>query len=555
MPVNQVFELLKVRKLHVWRKLLHIFCVYICESKKNKRKTIDCMNTGNVKNIMAIILVAIISSLVTIFGYSVVSNKNSASIVGTTSTTERSEYSDSFNQDNNNNNNVRLASLVTNEGYPDFTEAAAKSVDGVVHVKVKSVSQQQQYPSPLDFFFGFGERNMQPREQIGFGSGVIISKDGYIITNNHVVENGTEVSVTLNDDREFVAKVIGADPQTDIALLKIEGDDFHYLTFGNSDALKVGEWVLAVGNPFNLTSTVTAGIVSAKNRGNIVGGGDLSIQSFIQVDAAVNRGNSGGALVNTRGELIGINTAIFSQSGDFNGLAFAVPISIAGKIAADLKQYGAVQRAVLGIQVQNIEMLKRQDPEKAKELSQISGVLIDDFADRSAAKAAGLEKGDIIKAINDVKIKNFAGLQNQLSRYRPGDKVKVTVDRKGKENSYNVELKNDAGNTEIQKSKNSMDFLGATFNELSNSKKQQYGISSGVEVASVTSNGLFRKEGINKGFIIMRVNNAPVNSEKDIASIVSSVTSSTQDKVILVAGFYPNGRTQYIAIDLTQDSK
>ena len=505
------------------------------------------MNTGNVKNIVVIVVVAIISSLVTLLGYNVVTNKKSL-YTEVTPATEKSEYSDSFNQDNN----VRLTSLTTVEGYPDFTLAAAKSVDGVVHVKVKSISQQQQYTNPFDFFFGFGERNAQPRERIGFGSGVIISKDGYIITNDHVIENGTEVSVTLNDNREFNAKVVGTDPSTDIALLKIEGDDFHYLSFGNSDALQVGEWVLAVGNPFNLTSTVTAGIVSAKNRGNIVGGKELGIQSFIQVDAAVNRGNSGGALVNSKGELVGINTAIYSQSGDFNGLAFAVPISIAGKIAADLKQYGAVQRAVLGIMVPNIEMVKRQDPDKAKELSQISGVMIDDFADRSAAKAAGIEKGDIIKAINDVKIKNFAGLQDQLTRYRPGDKVKVTVDRKGKEHFYNVELKNDAGNTEIQKSEDAMSFIGASFGELSNSKKQQYGINSGVEVTSVTSNGLFRKEGINKGFIIMRVNNLPVNSEKDITSIVSSVTSSSQDKVILVAGFYPNGRTQYIAIDLSQ---
>jgi len=316
----------------------------------------------------------------------------------------------------------------------------------------------------------------------------------------------------------------------------------------------VGESVLAVGNPFNLTSTVTAGIVSAKNRGNIVGG-NLSIQSFIQIDAAVNRGNSGGALVNTKGELVGINTAIFSQSGDFNGLAFAVPISIAGKVAADLKQYGAVQRAVLGIQAPNIDVVRRQDPERARELSQIVGVLVEDFGDRSAAKAAGLEKGDIIKAINNVHIRNFAELQDQLSRYRPGDKVKVTVERNGKEHSYTVELKNDAGNTEIQRSADSMSVLGATFNEIPAARKRQLGINSGVEVASVTSNGLFRKEGINKGFIIMRVNNTPVNSESDIANIVSNVSRTSQDKVILIAGFYPNGRTQYIAIDLSQGGK
>ena len=322
------------------------------------------MNTGNVKNIATIVVVAILSSVITLFGYNTISKNNAKGVSSSVVSAGQSEYADSFNQDKN----VRLTNLTTQQGYPDFTEAASRSVNGVVHVKVKSVSQQQ-YMNPFDFFFGFGERNMQPREQIGFGSGVIISKDGYIITNNHVVEGATEVTVSLNDNREMTAKVIGTDPQTDIALIKIEGNDFPYLTFGNSDALQVGEWVLAVGNPFNLTSTVTAGIVSAKNRGNIVGG-NLNIQSFIQVDAAVNRGNSGGALVNTKGELVGINTAIFSQSGDFNGLAFAVPISIAGKVAADLKQYGTVQRAVLGIQVPNIEMIRQQDPDKASELYQ-----------------------------------------------------------------------------------------------------------------------------------------------------------------------------------------
>lgn len=509
------------------------------------------MNTSNGKNVLAIVLVAILSSVLTLAGYSFVNKNNGLSLgkksADTESTAEIGMYADSFDQ----SKNVRLTSLTTADGYPDFTEAAARSVNGVVHVKVKSLSQQQ-YMNPFDFFFGFGDRApSQPREQVGFGSGVIISKDGYIITNNHVVENATEVTVSLNDNRELTAKVIGTDPQTDIALLKIEGDEFPYLTFGNSDALQIGEWVLAVGNPFNLTSTVTAGIVSAKNRGNIVGG-DLGIQSFIQIDAAVNRGNSGGALVNTKGELVGINTAIFSQSGDFNGLAFAVPISIAGKVAADLKQYGTVQRAVLGISVLPIEVVRRQDPEKARELSQIVGVVIDDFADRSAAKAAGMEKGDIIKAINDVQIRNFAGLQDQLSRYRPGDKVKVTVDRNGKQHTYTVELKNDAGNTDIQRGSDNMSLLGATFKEIPNNRKQQLGINSGVEVASVENNGLFRKEGINKGFIIMRINNAPVNSSSDISKIVTSVSNSSQDKVILVAGFYPNGRTQYIAIDLTQ---
>lgn len=506
------------------------------------------MNKGNSKQIIVIILVAIISSVVTLMGYNVVNNNAGKKFSDTSATgavsEEVSAYADSFSQDKN----MVLANLTTAEGYPDFTEAASKSVDGVVHVKTKTITQQQ-YINPFDFFFGFGDRMpAQPREQVGYGSGVIISKDGYIITNNHVVENATEVSVTLNDNREFIAKVIGSDRLSDIALLKIEGNDFPYLTFGNSDALKVGEWVLAVGNPFNLTSTVTAGIVSAKNRGNVMGGG-LGIQSFIQIDAAVNPGNSGGALVNTRGELVGINTAIYSQTGNFAGYAFAVPISIAGKIAADLKEYGTVQRALLGIQVANIEEIRRRDPDKARELSQIKGVLVEGFSDRSAAKAAGLQNGDVITAINNVPIKNFAELQSQLNRYRPGDKISVTVDRNGNNRSFNVELTNDEGSTEITRATAAVNSLGAKFKQISDERKRALGISSGVEVESVDRNGLFRKEGINKGFIIMRINNTPVNSESDIASIVAA-THNRQDKVLLIAGFYPNGRTQYIAIDL-----
>src|SRR5690554_5190572 len=370
------------------------------------------MNTNKTKNVLFIVLIAVVSSVVTLLGYNVINKNNAENLSGNTVTSEEiGAYSATFDQ----NKNVVLTNLTTSEGYPDFTEAAKRSVDGVVHVKTKTVSQQQ-YINPFDFFFGFGDRTpAQPREQVGFGSGVIISSDGYIITNNHVVENANEVSVSLNDNREFVAKVIGTDPQSDIALIKIEGEDFPYLTFGNSDELQVGEWVLAVGNPFNLRSTVTAGIVSAKNRSNVIDGG---IQSFIQVDAAVNPGNSGGALVNTRGELIGINTAIYSQTGNFTGYAFAIPISIAGKIAADLKEYGAVQRAYLGVQVPNIENIRREDPERANELSRMNGVLIEEFSDRSSAKAAGLQTGDLITAINNIPIRNFAELQNQLNRYR-----------------------------------------------------------------------------------------------------------------------------------------
>ena len=506
------------------------------------------MNTSKTKNVFYIVLIAVVSSIVTLVGYNV-ANRNNINFLDKSEANTTSEeigvYSNSFNQDKD----VVLTNLMTSEGYPDFTEAAERSVDGVVHVKTKTLSSQQ-YMNPFDFFFGFGDRGpSQPREQVGFGSGVIISKDGYIITNNHVVENANEVSVSLNDNREFIAKVVGNDKESDLALLKIEGDDFPYLTFGNSDALKIGEWVLAVGNPFNLTSTVTAGIVSAKNRGNVMGGG---LQSFIQVDAAVNPGNSGGALVNTRGELVGINTAIYSQTGNFAGYAFAIPISIAGKVAADIKEYGAVQRAYLGISVQNIEGVRREDPEKARELSQIKGVLVDGFAERSASKAAGMASGDIITAINNTPINNFAELQVQLNRYRPGDKVNVTVNRNGNTHNFNVELKNDEGNTEISRVTNPLDKLGAKFTTISEEKKSKLGITSGIEVESVESGGLFRKEGINKGFIILRVNNTPVNSENDLNSIVASI-QNRQDKVLLVAGFYPNGRTQYIAIDLSSE--
>ena len=508
---------------------------------------------ANFKQVLTIILVAILSATVALFGYDYMQKRNASS---KQSNQAIREYSENFSQEFN-QNNVRLANITTSEGYPDFTEAAQKTINGVVHVKsTKTPSKRkQQYIDPFEFFFGFGNRNFdfgQPQPQVGFGSGVIISKDGYIITNNHVIAGATEISVTLNDNKEYVATIVGADPETDIALIKIEReDDFKYVSFGNSDDLQVGEWVLAVGNPFNLTSTVTAGIVSAKNRANIVGE-TKSLQSFIQVDAAVNPGNSGGALVNTRGELVGINTAIYSQTGNFAGYAFAVPISIAGKVASDLKEYGTVQRAVMGILSPNIEYIKQNDPEKYKELQNIEGVLIDDFSDRSPSKAAGIKEGDIIKSINNAPIRNFNQLQTQIGRYRPGDKIKVVVDRDGKDMTFTVELQNAQGSTDLVKSIDGMDILGATFADIDNSRKQKLGISSGVEVASVVKDGKFRKEGINKGFIILRINNIPVNSEADIAKIVQmTVTSDSEDKVILIAGFYPNSKTQYIAIDLS----
>ncbi|MDR0429528.1 MAG: Do family serine endopeptidase [Tannerellaceae bacterium] len=438
----------------------------------------------------------------------------------------------------------------------DFTIAAEKAVHAVVHIKSTTQSRVQggrQYIDPFEYFFGFGNRGYQnqPRQRVGFGSGVIISVDGYIITNNHVIEGADEIEVTLNDGRKFIAKLIGNDPSTDIALLKIEGKDFLTMPFGDSDKLKVGEWVLAVGNPFNLTSTVTAGIVSAKGRGVFTGSEDRNkIASYIQTDAAVNPGNSGGALVNTKGELIGINTLIYSETGNFAGYSFAVPISIAGKVASDLKQYGTVQRAVLGVSIMDVKNLTDEQKEKVKVLE---GAYVADFAARSSAKEAGMEAGDVITAVNDVKVRSVSALQEQVSRYRPGDKVKVVVDRSGSSKLFTVELRNMQGNTEVVKSSgDAAELLGAAFKELTPKQKQQLGISYGIEVVGVT-NGKMKDAGIQKGYIIMIVNDQKVSSVDEFEKIVDRVLKAGgEDQVLFIKGISPNGRTRYYAIDLAQ---
>jgi Do/DeqQ family serine protease len=464
--------------------------------------------------------------------------------------------------------NLHPASL-TAEGYPDFTKAAENAIHAVVHIKstVKAVQSSRSGRSPqympfdpFEFFgnpFGGQQPQMRSQPSVGFGSGVIISKDGYIITNNHVIDKADEIEVTLNDNSKFSAKLVGADPQTDIALLKIEGKDLPLIPFGNSDELKVGEWVLAVGNPFNLTSTVTAGIVSAKSRGGVTGGnGGISdnIQSFIQTDAAINPGNSGGALINTKGELVGINTAIYSQTGNFTGYGFAVPVSIAGKVVADLKEYGAIQRAVLGVVIRDVANQKEVEPENSKDITVNEGVYVTDFAERSPAKEAGMEVGDVIVAIDGVKTRSSGELQDQVNKRRPGDKVKVSVKRKNADKTIEVVLKNSSGNTSVVKKADALADIGAAFKELSGATKQKYGISYGVEVAGVDNNGKFKKAGIAKGFIILRINDHPVNKPEDVDSLVMD-TAKSSDKGLFIAGFYPNGRTKYYAIDLGDDKE
>lgn len=456
----------------------------------------------------------------------------------------------------------------------DFTMAAESAVHGVVHImatqNADESASQRQYIDPFEYFFGFGgggsfqRPKAQPR--VGAGSGVIISTDGYIITNNHVIEGADELEVTLNDNRKFDAKLIGTDPATDIALIKIDAKDLPTIPFGDSEKLKVGEWVLAVGNPFNLTSTVTAGIVSAKGRGISLGSGDKSkIESFIQTDAAVNPGNSGGALVNTKGELVGINTAIYSETGSYAGYSFAVPISIAGKVASDLKQYGTVQRAVLGVQIIGVGDIMDQlsmpnVPDKYKEelkgmkenIKVSEGAYVAEFADRSVAKEAGIEVGDVFISVNGVKVKSANALQEQIGKYRPGDKVTVKVNRKGTEKSFEVQLKNAQGSTKVVTPSDGTELLGGAFKALTDKEKREYGVSYGIEVTGLT-NGKLKDAGIKKGFIIMVVNNQRVKTPEDLEKIVDDILHGrAEDQGLFIKGFYPNGRTKYYAIDLAE---
>ena len=448
----------------------------------------------------------------------------------------------------------------------DFTYAAEQTVNAVVHIKsvVKpsdsdNRSGRRGYMNPFEFFFGDGNPFSQPYQrqpQVGFGSGVIISNDGYIITNNHVIDGADEIEVTTNDDQVFKAKVIGNDDVTDVALLKIEGKDFHALPFGDSDVLKVGEWVLAVGNPFNLTSTVTAGIVSAKGRGDISGGygsrgAQNKIQSYIQTDAAVNPGNSGGALVNTKGELVGINTAIISETGNYVGYSFAIPINIVKKVVNDIKQYGVVQRALLGIKIDDLSDLKQREPDKYSKIKINEGVYVGEFPSNSSAQKAGIQVGDVITAINGTKVKTGQDLRAQISRFSPGDKVEIQVYRNDATKNFTVELKNDQGTTEVIKQKAPGDILGATFKELSAEAKNSAGINSGVEVTNL-SNGKLKSAGIKNGFIILSANDNRVSSPDDMQAIVADILKKDpDDRGLYLKGFYPNIRKmEYVAIDL-----
>jgi Do/DeqQ family serine protease len=442
---------------------------------------------------------------------------------------------------------TKLASFQPSQpgGYPDLTLAAEKSVHAVVHVKVKSTQQGYSSGNPLyDFFFGpNGGYPSQPRQQMGFGSGVIIAQDGYIITNNHVIDSADEIEVVLNDRRSFTAKLIGADPTTDIALIKIDEKELPFIVYGNSDDLKIGEWVIAVGNPFNLTSTVTAGIVSAKSRSiSILGGqNQMGIESFIQTDAAVNPGNSGGALVNTNGDLVGINTAIASQTGSYTGYSFAVPVSIVKKVVGDLMEYGVVQRAMLGISIRDID----KELAKEKNIDKIEGVYVAAVGPQSGAKEAGIMANDIILAIDNEKVNSVPELQERVNRHRPGDKINVLVKRDGKEKQFSVLLRNTDGSTAIVKPEEKDMILGAKLKELDDKEKSNLQINIGVKIISL-SDGKLKSSGIREGFIITKANRMPISTIDDLRRVIA-----TADEGLFLTGIYPNGRIEYYAINLT----
>jgi len=434
----------------------------------------------------------------------------------------------------------------------DFTKAAEMSIHAVVHIKcVTNAKPIQGNPFGNDpfqnFFFGGGQPQFQTQPQQSSGSGVIISEDGYIATNNHVVNNADKIEVILNNNKSYTAEVIGKDPTTDLALLKINEKGLPFISYGNSDDVKIGEWVLAVGNPFNLTSTVTAGIISAKGRNiNAIEAnqdkGNYSIESFIQTDAAVNPGNSGGALVNTEGQLIGINTAIASNTGSYTGYSFAIPVNIVRKVMNDIHDFGNVQRAFLGISIRDIDAKMQEE----KNLKMSQGVYIAGLTDGGAAESAGLREGDIITKINGNNIKSTPELQEQISSYRPGEKVAVTINRDGEEKNLEMTLRNKNGETGIIKlaSEKSLSMLGASFESVSANDLKKLKIDSGIKVIKL-NNGKLASSGIREGFIITSIDKKPVTSVNDLASYIENKSGG-----VLLEGVYPNGVKGYYGFGL-----
>ena len=442
----------------------------------------------------------------------------------------------------------------------DLTYAAEKALPAVVHIKYVQNSKTQTVEvqdNPFgDFFDPFGffgnpgqggtqKRQIQTPKKQATGSGVIISEDGYIVTNNHVVEGADELTVTLNDKSEYSARIIGTDKTTDLALIKINGKNLPTLPIGDSDKLKVGEWVLAVGNPFNLNSTVTAGIVSAKARSL----GANGVESFIQTDAAINAGNSGGALVNTQGELVGINAMLYSQTGSYSGYGFAIPTTIMKKVVNDLKQYGEVQRAVLlisGLDVHNY-IDQQKDKGETVDLGTNDGIYVKDVDPDGAGAQAGLKEGDVITKLDDRTLTKMSELQEYLANKKPGDKVTITYLRNKKPITKAVTLKNAKGNTEILKQAD-MDVLGGNFRAITKEQKDELNINYGLEVIKV-NNGALKSAGVAKGFIIQKINDGIIKSIEDLQNAVKEASTS-KEPVLYIQGVFPTGKKGYYAVPL-----
>ena len=446
----------------------------------------------------------------------------------------------------------------------DLTYAAEKALPSVVYIKNTQNSRVQtvEYDDPFEDFFNdpfggfFGrgqqgqggrrQRQVQTPKRTAAGSGVIVSSDGYIVTNNHVVDGADELTVTLNDNTEYSARIIGADKTTDLALIKIDGKNLPAIAIANSDDVKVGEWVLAVGNPLGLNNTVTAGIVSAKARQ--MGEG---VSSMIQTDAAINQGNSGGALVNTNGALIGINAMIYSQTGSNIGYGFAIPTAIMNKVVADLKKYGTVQRAMIGIRGSDVNVYVDSEKEKGNEvdLGTMEGIYIAEVVENGAADDAGLEKGDVIIAIDGKKVKKFGELQGIMAQKRPGDKVTVKYLRNKKEKTVTLTLKNEQGTTKVVQ-KADLDVLGGQFRAITDAQKQQLGIQYGLQVLKVNG-GKLKDAGVPQGFIIQRVNDQPMKTIDDLQQAVKAASTS-KEPVLYIQGVYSSGKKAYYAVALQE---
>lgn len=439
---------------------------------------------------------------------------------------------------------TQFASQVVRGEYPDLTYAAENAVKAVVNIRATVAVESRAYPrDPFFEFFGYPQGGMQREAEAG-GSGVIISEDGYIVTNNHVVNNATKLRVTLHDGRAYEAKVIGTDPATDVALIKIDADNLPTLPFGSSDDLRLGEWVLAIGYPMNLQSTITAGIVSAKARQLGAIEGNAGIESFIQTDAAVNPGNSGGALVNTRGELVGINTIIKTSTGSYVGYSFAVPETIVRKVVVDLKESGVVQRAVLGISYRPIDQEFVDEAGEHTGISEIGGIYVASVVEDGAASKAGIRKGDVITKVDNVETNDSAIFLEQIGKRRPGDNIAIELRRGDKVINTTATLQNRAGETSLL-AKDSVDVAKALGAKLKNAPQElceRLDIKGGVQVTSVISGGVLERCRVREGYIITHINDRPITNIDDLDRLTSKITS--------IDGIYPNGRaSSYMLVE------